>query len=244
MQIAFWRQQPQKAGPGVLCILFARFGSGPKFQRCRPLGTKAPGLAICQDEGETIWRAKNPARLWYGTALLCPPTLPLPHTPLQESMGPEQNQNWAEPLWQSKHRMRLLLGFGRQQGLVIYGWAQNRIMSSLQVTSKAMAEGKGWGPQALWRLGFEPDLYTNLVNNYTVVPPSLSWCLMSPASLKEAWETKPDLKVTSVSYLFSLPFCPFAMHLHRALQSWPEGKPATTLKTRMRKGDLLSLEPS
>lgn len=60
MQIASWRQLPRKAGQGVLCVLFTRFGSGPKFQRCRPLGTKAPGLAICQDEGETIRRAKKP----------------------------------------------------------------------------------------------------------------------------------------------------------------------------------------
>lgn len=43
----------------MLCILFARFGSGPKFQRCRPLGTKAPGLAVCHDGAKTIWRAKK-----------------------------------------------------------------------------------------------------------------------------------------------------------------------------------------
>lgn len=168
--------------------------------------------------------------VWYRTARLCPPTLPSPHTPLQESVGPRQNQNWAEPLWQSqKHMMRCgFLAFGSNKAWWFMTELRLGIMSTLQVTSKA----DGWGVRAedsrpercfleawLWARFIEGLL--GAITQWCLL--LLSWCLMSLTSLKKAWETKPSLDDTSVPpCFFSLPLCPFVLHCHPTLQSWPE----------------------
>lgn len=166
--------------------------------------------------------------VWYRTARLCPPTLPSPHTPLQESVGPRQNQNWAEPLWQSqKHMMRCgVLAFGSNKAWWFMTELRLGIMSTLQVTSKA----DGWGVRAedsrpercfleawLWARFIEGLL--GAITQWCLL--LLSWCLMSLTSLKKVWETKPSLDDTSVP-LASFPLCPFVLHCHPTLQSWPE----------------------
>lgn len=102
----------------------------------------------------------------------CPPTLPLPHTPLQESMGPEQNQNWAEPLWQSQStRWGCFLALGSSKPwwfmaeLRMGEWAARRWLARRGLKVRADDHGV--------RGGFKPDLHPHLGNNYTVVPPSL-----------------------------------------------------------------------
>lgn len=98
--------------------------------------------------------------VWYRTARLCPPTLPSPHTPLQESVGPRQNPNWAEPLWQSqKHMMRCrVLAFGSNKAWWFMAKLRLGIMSTLQVTSKESELRTARQSAVFWRRGFEPDL--------------------------------------------------------------------------------------
>lgn len=116
MQIGSWHSLPWKFKPGSACILFRIFGSGPKFQRCLPLGTKAPGKGICQYLGTTLPGANNVFPVeWWGLLRVAHPHRQLPRTALQTySWDPNRIKTGQGPfLWQSwKHMMRCFLPFG------------------------------------------------------------------------------------------------------------------------------------
>lgn len=75
-----------------LSIVFRILGSGPKFQRCLPLGTKAPGEGICQSLGKILTGANNvPPVGGSPVAPRCPPTTPCPTHTITHFSG-----TWAE----------------------------------------------------------------------------------------------------------------------------------------------------
>jgi hypothetical protein len=122
---------------------------------------------------ERLWIEPRTFCLWYGTGLFSAahPHCHLPHTPLQMFMGPEQNQNRAESLWQShKHMMRCFLTFGSSEAWWFTAELRFGTGSSFecgvniaclacdwqQWWLKVKTQDSRW-EEPFWKLGIDPD---------------------------------------------------------------------------------------
>lgn len=216
----------------MLCILFRIFGSGPKFQRCLPLGTKAPGKGICQYFRTTLPGANNVFPVeWWGLFRVAHPHRQLPRTALQTYFwdpnkikpgralffGRVENTWWGAWLLGSSEAWWFTADLRLRPGSSFDGGHKLCVLS----VSRRPDSG-GWGLKTgkksvvlvacLDWINWSPDWEPTPREQFVF------WCLGFPqwvkslVFLRDAWEIKHGFNFTSACCFFLFPVCSFPLH--------------------------------